>query len=76
MRPGPLEIAGQVRFGRECAPKTVILPTNNFIEVSREKMKDAAMPKVFLGAGVFLFHHFSGKGNTAFAGFSGFILMN
>src|SRR6267143_4809634 len=32
-------------------------------------MKDPAMAKVFFRAGVLLFHDFSGKGNTAFAGF-------
>src|SRR5260370_28093746 len=32
-------------------------------------MKDSAMPKVFLRAGMLLFHHFSGKCNAAFAGF-------
>src|SRR5713226_4385442 len=35
-------------FGRVCSPKTDILPANSFIEIPREKMKDAAMPKVFL----------------------------
>jgi len=35
-------------FGRVCAPKTDILPANSFIEIPREEMKDAAMPKVFL----------------------------
>ena len=35
-------------FGRVHTPKTDILPSNSFIEIPREKMKDAAMPKVFL----------------------------
>ena len=50
-------------------PETDILPANSFIEIPREEMKDAAMPKVFLRAGVFLLHNLSGKGDAAFAGF-------
>ena len=32
-------------------------------------MKNAAVPKAFLRAGVFLFHNLSGKGDAALAGF-------
>src|ERR1700730_1812844 len=32
-------------FGRVCAPKTDILPANSFIQIPREEVKDAAMPK-------------------------------
>jgi hypothetical protein len=55
-------------FGRVHTPETDILPANRFIEIPREKMKDAAMPEVLLRASVFLLHNFSGKGNAALAG--------
>jgi hypothetical protein len=50
-------------------PKTDILPADCFIKIPRKQMKDAAMPKVFLRAGVFLFHNLLGKDDAAFAGF-------
>jgi hypothetical protein len=56
-------------FSRVDTPETDILPADRFIQIPREEMKDAAMPKVFLRAGVFLFHNFSGKGDAALAGF-------
>jgi hypothetical protein len=40
-------------FGRWHLPETDIFPANGFIEVPREKMKNAAGPKVFLRTGVF-----------------------
>jgi len=56
-------------FGRMHSPETDILPAKGFIEIPRKKMKNAAMPKVFICASVFLLHDLSGKGNAAFAGF-------
>src|SRR5216683_1222877 len=56
-------------FGRVHTPETDILPANGFIEIPREKMKDAAMSEVFLRASVSLFHNLSGKGDAALAGF-------
>src|SRR3977135_3541032 len=38
-------------FGRVLTAETDIVPANGFIEIPREKMKDAAIPQVFLGAG-------------------------
>src|SRR5713101_1137257 len=55
-------------FGRVHTPKTDILSANGFIQIPAEKMKDAAMPEIFLRAGVFLFHNLSGKGDAALAG--------
>ena len=55
-------------FGRVYAPETDILPANGFVQIAREKMKDTAMPEVFLGAGVLLLDDFSGKGHAALAG--------
>jgi hypothetical protein len=55
-------------FGRVHTSETDILAADCFIKVPREKMKDAAMAKVFLRAGVFPFHYLSSKGNAALAG--------
>src|SRR5258708_11441096 len=55
-------------FGRMDTPETNILPANCLIQIACEEMKDSAMPKGFLRAGMLLFHHFSGKCNVAFAG--------
>src|SRR5260370_41416047 len=56
-------------FGRVHTPETDILPSNGFIEIPREEMKDTAMAEVFLRTGVLLFHNLSGKSDAALAGF-------
>src|SRR6266849_9951906 len=56
-------------FGRVHTPETDILPADGFIEIPAEKMKDAAMPEVFLRTGVLLLHNLSAKSNAALAGF-------
>jgi hypothetical protein len=50
-------------------PETNILPADSFIEIPREKMKDAAMPEVFLRACMLFLHNLSAKSNAALAGF-------
>jgi hypothetical protein len=60
-------------FGRVHPPETDIIPANSFIEIPREEMKDAAMPKVFLWTRVFFFTTFRAKATLRLPGF---ILMN
>jgi hypothetical protein len=55
-------------FGRVDTPETDILPANGSVEITGEKMKDAAMPKVFLRTGVLLFHNLSCEGDAALTG--------
>src|SRR5215467_8161205 len=51
-------------FGRMGTPKADIFSADRFVDIAREEMKNATMPEVFLGAGVFLLHDFSSKGNA------------
>src|SRR6267143_807035 len=46
-------------FGRVNTPETDVLSADSLIEIPREKVKDAAIPQVFLRAGVLLFGDFA-----------------
>lgn len=49
-------------------PKTNIFSANGLVNIAREEMKDPAISKVFLCAGVFLLYNLSVKRDTALAG--------
>jgi hypothetical protein len=50
-----------------CTPKADIFSAERLVDIARKEMKNAAMSEVFLGAGVFLLHDFSSKGDAALA---------
>jgi hypothetical protein len=56
-------------FRRVYTPKTDVLPADGFIEIPREKMKDSAVPEIFLRTGVLLLHDLPGKSDASLAGF-------